>query len=70
MYSLTIESFDSLPQGQTAFQVYFPIKTDFFYLPKEVVVRGNQEKNVDNSLDENYLYLLIDNEVQLFPVQL
>jgi hypothetical protein len=70
MYTLTIESLDPLPKGQTVFQVHFPISTDFFYLPKEVVGVEKQEKNADSSGHEGSLQLLINNEVQSFPVQL
>jgi hypothetical protein len=70
MYTLTIESLDALPEGQTIFEVYFPITTDFFFLPKEVVVMKHQEENADRGGREGFLYVLINNEVETFPVQL
>jgi hypothetical protein len=62
MYTLTIESPALLSPDQSAFEVQFPIKTDFFYLPPSVIEIKNQTSG--------YLYLLVDGEVQKFPVQL
>lgn len=61
-YLLSIESSRLSGQGEGEVEVRFPLETLFFYLPKELIEIKNQTSG--------NLYLLIDNEVQKFPVQL
>ena len=44
MYMLTIESSDEITNTQSEFEIQFPIKTDFFYLPKQVIEIKNQNE--------------------------
>ena len=63
-YTLTIESIATQDQDteEKLFAVQFPLQTDFYYLPKEIVEIINQ--------NAGFLYLVIDDEVQKLPVTL
>jgi hypothetical protein len=61
MYTLNIES----PTRETKseqIEIQFPIKTDFYYLPKKIIEIENQTSG--------HLYLLVDNEVQKIAITL
>jgi hypothetical protein len=69
MFTLTIENPDIPTTGSSVFEVKFPLQTDFFYLPKEIIESKNQTIPTDTA-SEGYLYLLIDGEVEKFPITL
>ena len=60
-----------MPEGQRGLEIRFPIPTNFPYLPKEIIEITNRPiPHEQTAGTSGYLYLLIDNEVQKFPVQL
>jgi hypothetical protein len=62
MYTLTIESPFSGLLLSGEYEIQFPITTDFYYLPKEILEIKNQTSG--------FIYLLNNQEVQKLPIEL